>query len=96
MPRDKFIDKRELLITEMERGAHELEVEDAEVYRSEICELSTTLSLTSGFWRGEVCSISEMCLGPDGEARVKLSSKVGSEINTVFCVVKVYPIVCKC
>ena len=30
MSRDKFIDKRELLITEMERGAHELEVEDAE------------------------------------------------------------------
>ena len=29
MSRDKFVDKRELLITEMERGAHELEVEDA-------------------------------------------------------------------
>ena len=28
--RDKFIDKRELLITEMERAAHTLEVEDAE------------------------------------------------------------------
>jgi len=28
---DKFIDQRELLITEMERGAHALEVEDAEV-----------------------------------------------------------------
>ena len=32
MSRDKFVDKRELLITEMERGAHELEVEDAEVW----------------------------------------------------------------
>lgn len=31
MSRDKFVDMRELLITEMERGAHELEVEDAEV-----------------------------------------------------------------
>ena len=31
MFRDKFVDMRELLITEMERGAHELEVEDAEV-----------------------------------------------------------------
>ena len=31
MLRDKFVDMRELLITEMERGAHELEVEDAEV-----------------------------------------------------------------
>ena len=28
--RDKFIDKRELLITEMEKKAHELEVEDDE------------------------------------------------------------------
>ena len=28
--RDKFIDKRELLVTEMERAAHTLEVEDAE------------------------------------------------------------------
>ena len=31
MSRDKFVDTRELLITEMERDAHELEVEDAEV-----------------------------------------------------------------
>ena len=28
--RDKFIDTRELLVTEMEKKAHELEVEDAE------------------------------------------------------------------
>ena len=40
MFRDKFIDKRELLITEMERGTHELEGEDAEArtlrFRTEI------------------------------------------------------------
>merc|ERR1712038_199374 len=34
---DKFIDKRELLVTEMERAAHTLEVEDAEDFGVGVC-----------------------------------------------------------
>ena len=63
MSRDKFVDKRELLITEMERGAHELEVEDAEVRWNiwGIIDLSFNVSSLKVFGEGK-CARYQKCI----------------------------------
>ena len=63
MSRDKFVDKRELLITEMERGAHELEVEDAEVSKSfeELFDVSFNVSSLKVFGEGK-CARYQKCI----------------------------------
>ena len=78
--RDKFIDKRELLITEMERAAHTLEVEDAEDFgvgewrQSSCIEGSNDAHVMSGVCARYQRSVWDLMEKPESSRAAKVRS----------------------